>query len=424
MLQIDHVYEFFYRTLFTDFAVHALPNGGVFSGKTSNEIKIDDQLVFNHIYTTSKILFVDQEPIATNLVLPYIKLYQHPSKEIYNSINDVLKVLISKKLSYLTPTTPLPTSDDITRWNSNPAIFFKEPVAIAVSEKSNLIDRLASEHNLKVLYYFFHGFAALDWFRGFYSLNYNKNIQINYQFDFVTFNRLVVNDRSYRCYFISLLVEKKLINKGQISFGSEDNNSWRKEIACTHTKLSKKAIVHINQHLISLPGPLIIDSEDIKGCASADIPRCIDNSLWHIVTETVFYYNKLHLTEKIFKPIVMKQPFMLLAAHGNLAYLKSYGFKTFDGIIDERYDTIVNPDARTEAVVDQLNWYCNLSSDQKLDIIKLIEPIVEFNFHWFYNEFKHRITSELLDNSKFLFNELSYDDSLLNYDNIYRTLVN
>ena len=425
MLQIDHVYEFFYRTLFKDFAVHALPNGGVFSGKTSNEIKIDDQLVFNHVNTTSKILFVDQEPIATNLILPYIKLYQHPSKEIYNSINDVLKVLITKQLSYLTPSTPLPSVEDIKRWHNDPDIFFKDPVALVVSEKSNLINQIASDNNLKVLYYFFHGFASLDWFRGFYSLNYNKTVQTNYQFDFVSFNRLIINDRSYRCYFISLLVEKKLINKGQISFGSvDDQNTWNNEVICANTKLSKNAITHINKHLPLLNKSLIIDSEDIKGCASADIPRCIDNSFWHIVTETVFYYNKLHLTEKIFKPIVMKQPFMLIAAPGNLAYLKSYGFKTFDSIIDESYDTIPNPDSRLEAVVDQLSWYCNLPSSKKLDVIKAIEPIVEYNFHWFFNEFKHIIALELIDNTKSLFINLNFNDDTIDYANISKTLIN
>jgi hypothetical protein len=35
---------------------------------------------------------------------------------------------------------------------------------------------------------------------------------------------------------------------------------------------------------------------------------------------------------------------MLLAAPGNLAYLKSYGFKTFDSVIDESYDTIQDND--------------------------------------------------------------------------------
>ena len=220
-------------------------------------------------------------------------------------------------------------------------------------------------------------------------------------------------------------IEKKLINHGQISFGLDtDDNNWQTEINSQETKLSNNAISHIKTYLPLINTPLVVDFNSIPGYASADIPRQVTNSFWHIVTETVFYYNKLHLTEKIFKPIVMKQPFMLLAGPGNLEYLQSYGFKTFNGIIDESYDKKVNPDDRIESVVDQLNWYCNLTSLEKLDIMKRVEPIVEYNFHHFYGEFKHIIATELLDNSKELFKKIGYDDSTIAYSDIYKTLVN
>ena len=180
---------------------------------------------------------------------------------------------------------------------------------------------------------------------------------------------------------------------------------------------------------------LVIDNSEIQGSASANILRTIDrlddyndrldvDAFWHVVTETVFYYDKLHLTEKIFKPIVSKQPFMLLAAPGNLAYLRSYGFKTFDGIIDESYDQIQDPDARIEAVVKQLAWYCQLSDQDKMAVIIAINDIVEYNFHHFYGEFRHIITQELLANTKTVFKEIGYNDQAIAYDNIYKVLTN
>jgi hypothetical protein len=196
--------------------------------------------------------------------------------------------------------------------------------------------------------------------------------------------------------------------------------------------LSFKAKIHIQQHLPLIPDRLIIDRDNIHGSASADIPRNIDSitvptdidCFWHIVTETVFYYDKLHLTEKIFKPIVSKQPFMLLAAPGNLAYLKRYGFKTFDSVIDESYDSIQDNDARIEAVVRQLYWYCNLSDDEKTNVMRAIEPVVSHNFHHFYGEFRHIITKELISNIKTLFKDLGYDDSHIQYETIYKLLAN
>jgi hypothetical protein len=78
------------------------------------------------------------------------------------------------------------------------------------------------------------------------------------------------------------------------------------------------------------------------------------SSLWNIVTETVFYDNKLHLTEKIFKPIVLKRPFVLVGAPGNLQYLKEYGFQTFDKWINEDYDNEIDPDIRIKKIVARI----------------------------------------------------------------------
>lgn len=388
MLQIDHIYEFLYQELFKDFGFWYIHNG---VPKLEN-VNIHDISIFTlKQIPDRKIFLFDQEPVSSNLLQPYLNFFLA---------------------------------------NSVPAVF-------ATSEKSQTVDNICSQYNLQSLYYFFHGFAALDWYRGHYALNYNKSIVKQYKYDFISFNRIITNDRSYRIYFVSLLKEQGLLDHGQVSFNVTDNlfDDWRDEVADPNTKLSEKAKQHAEQFLVDID-KLVIDQHTVHGSASADIPRTINSwmypdcpgpsnvdAFWHIVTETVFYYDKLHLTEKIFKPIVSKQPFMLLAAPGNLAYLKSYGFKTFDSVIDESYDNIQDNDLRTEAVVRQLHWYCNLTPDEKTDIIRQLEPIIDYNFHHFYGEFKHIITRELLDNTKALFQSIGYDDSHINYDNIYHVLT-
>ena len=383
MLQIDHVYEFLYQELFKDFEVFYLPNGV----PKSTDVNKSDIFVFTHKKNADrKIFFYDQEPFIHQLADPYMTLF----------------ILNDSRLNIL-----------------------------VTSEHSNDLP-----NNFITSYYFFHGFAALDWYRGYYALNYNKLIVKKYNYDFISFNRIINSDRSYRIYFISKLKELELLDRGRVSFNVTNNlfDDWRDEVADPNTKLSLHAQQHAEQHLTNI-NKLVIDSPQLPGSASADIPRTIDcyidptnyvpiiDSFWHIVTETVFYYDKLHLTEKIFKPIVSKQPFMLLAAPGNLAYLKSYGFKTFDSVIDESYDDIVDNDLRTEAVVDQLHWYCNLTPDEKTDIIQQLAPIIDYNFHHFYGEFRHIITRELLDNTKTLFQSIGYDDSHINYTNIHHVLT-
>jgi hypothetical protein len=413
MLQVDHVYEFLYQELFKEFEFWHL-----FGGVTkSTNINFTDISIFTQgIEVDKKIFFYDQEPFINSIAKPYIDMFTWESQYTIDELLDKNK---NNELPYnLKPINDSVLATLLTNLN----YVYKQGILVT-SEYSADVNNCSNANNLKSLYYFFHGFAALDWYRGFYALNYNKKVVKEYRYDYITFNRLISNDRSYRCYFVSKLAEELLLEHGQISFGlTTDQISWQEEINNPNTKLSTKAVKHIQLHLPSTP--LIIDNEQVLGSASADIPRCANDSFWHIVTETVFYYDKLHLTEKIFKPIVMKQPFMLLAAPGNLAYLKSYGFKTFEGIIDESYDTIQDPDLRTEAVVAQIAWYCALSVEEKQQVIEAIAPIVEYNFHHFYGKFKHIITQELLDNIKQLFNEIGYDDSNVDYETIHKTLVN
>ena len=412
MLQIDHVYEFFYNNIFKKFDLYHCHNGII----NTNQITIADITVFTPgLHAIEKIFFYDQEPLLNNIADNYLDIVSWPDG---NTLEEVIKLNNNNELPYKIKSVPETTIDFLI---NNPQCIYKQKT-IVTSEKSALVDSYAIKYDTRLLYYFFHGFAALDWYRGFYALNYNKQVIKDYTYDYITFNRLVSNDRSYRCYFVSKLAEELLLEHGQVSFGlATEQATWQEEIVDVNTKLSTKAINHIKLHLPSTP--LIIDNERVLGSASADIPRCTNDSLWHIVTETVFYYDKLHLTEKIFKPIVMKQPFMLLGAVGNLAYLKSYGFKTFDSIIDESYDTIQDNDLRTEAVVAQIAWYCALTAEEKRTVIEAIAPIVEYNFHHFYGEFKHIITRELLDNCRTLFKDIGYNDNAIAYDDIYKTLI-
>lgn len=414
MLQIDHVYEFFFQTLFKEFDVYSLPSGSVI---IDNPTQCDIQVFTPKEIPNKKIFFYDQEPFLTKLADPYVTLFKFPDGY---SRDDLLELHKHNSMPY---NLSLPTLDDMNYMDAYPDKLWKKSFLVT-SEYATETNKYASDKNLTLMYYFFHGFAALDWYRGFYALNYNKQVIRDYTYDYITFNRLVSNDRGYRCYFVSLLYKHNLIKKGQVSFGINDERvTWEHELANSHSELSSKARAHMRKYL-PRDEPLTIDGTDIPGSASADIPRCANDSFWHIVTETVFYYDKLHLTEKIFKPIVMKQPFMLLAAPGNLAYLKSYGFKTFEGIIDESYDLIQDPDQRTEAVVQQIAWYCALTAEEKRSVIEAIAPIVEYNFHHFYGEFKHIITRELLDNCQTLFKEIGYNDSNIDYEGIYKTLVN
>jgi hypothetical protein len=401
MLQIDHIYEFLHNSVFKDFELHAFDKG------VPTE---SSYIIFNKTVSPRKILFYDQEPILDKLSEPYLDYFNIPYTdiatnrkqypELYNNI------LEGNEL------------DDYIAWYTK---FVKKPFVLVTSEKSIIQKQMSEKYGFENLYYFYHGFAALDWFRGYQALNYDKEIVREYDKDFITYNRLIKEDRSYRIYLVSLLKEYDLLDKGFVSFGVTDAISdWRDEISDPKTRLSEQQKDSIERNLTDITR-LTIDNASVLGSASADIPREQD-AFWHVVTETVFYHSKMHLTEKIFKPIVNKQPFMLLAAPDNLAYLKSYGFKTFDSVIDEDYDICQDNQERINKVVSQLHWYANLSPSDKTDVQEHLKPIIEHNFNHFYGEFRHIIAKELITNTKSLFNDINYT-SQVDWQSIHQLLT-
>lgn len=291
---------------------------------------------------------------------------------------------------------------------------------LANSEISNVKKTVCQELNYQDWYYFFHGFAALDWYQD--AQYFDQNI--DWDRPYITLNRLHTNDRSYRLNLVARLADQKLLDQGHVSLhlGHTEYGTWQQELANPDTRLSIDACNMIAQHLDQ---PLTLDCETSTGSLSADFGHrefeLWKSGLWHIVTETVFYHDKLHLTEKIFKPIVAQRPFMLAAAPGNLAYLRSYGFQTFDRWIDESYDTIEDPDLRLQAIVDQTSRLCAMSNAELRQMHQEMQSVLEHNFNHMWTTFRHHIVNELVDNferSVKLWNHSRMDEKELPLQNI------
>lgn len=79
-----------------------------------------------------------------------------------------------------------------------------------------------------------------------------------------------------------------------------------------------------------------------------------------IVTETVFHYPYPYISEKTIRPINCKRMFIIVGAPYTLELLHSKGIKTFDDIIDESYDRIVDPEKRFFSIINSIENFCAL----------------------------------------------------------------
>jgi hypothetical protein len=95
-----------------------------------------------------------------------------------------------------------------------------------------------------------------------------------------------------------------------------------------------------------------------------------------IVPETC-YQDFYYFTEKTYKPIVTKTPFLMVSTAGYLQYLRGLGFKTFSSLIDEKYDQHSHIHNRVKHMVDVLEDIVQNGAD---DFYRASQDILEHNF--------------------------------------------
>jgi hypothetical protein len=255
---------------------------------------------------------------------------------------------------------------------------------IVVSEKGENVKKLCDQYKCTSHYYFFHGWACLDWFRG-----YDRTFLIPSARDrkptqtFMSPNRIVAGKRDHRVLFLYNVFRHGLQNN-HISSPSicPVENIDITSIAQKYTNVYQDIVQVFEQAQL----PRLFAGEDTQNMTSCWLTNFAEaaDSLVYVPTETVYFGRRTHITEKTFKAIALEMPFVLVATAGSLKYLREYGFKTFDGIIDESYDLETDDVVRIEKVVKLLKDLDKLSVEQRQQIHQDCLPIVEHNFNHFY----------------------------------------
>lgn len=143
-----------------------------------------------------------------------------------------------------------------------------------------------------------------------------------------------------------------------------------------------------------------IADQNISSTSSASYnSRDLNATAFSIVLETLFDDPRIHLTEKILRPIACGHPFILAAGAGSLSLLRKYGFETYSPWINESYDDIENSKDRLQAIVNEMQRISQLSTDQQQHIIDSCRAVAKRNQKRFFNPvFFNIIVNELEHN--------------------------
>lgn len=257
---------------------------------------------------------------------------------------------------------------------------------IITSERdSEMVEYVCNTYRFIPHYYFFHGWAALDWFRGYDRSYLMPDIPDRFiKKTFVMPNRIIAGQRDHRLLMLYHIFKYEMT----------DNH-----ISCPAVCPAENIPVMQAAEALSKIAPDIMDvfskqtfPREFAGESSAPMhsyqlslfSECAE-SLLYLVTETVATGRRHHLTEKIFKPIALKMPFVVVGTQGSLEYLRSYGFKTFNHLWDESYDEEINDHQRYEKVAWTLKALDELPRQCKQKLLAQAQEVCEYNFNHFYS---------------------------------------
>ena len=150
-----------------------------------------------------------------------------------------------------------------------------------------------------------------------------------------------------------------------------DDDFYEKMVNASQTFM-KKIPIEMDTHLLN---------ESEKECFESMRSfkkEIYTDSYINIVTETNFEKD-IFITEKIINPMTVLQPFILFGAYGYLKYLRSLGFKTFDGFIDESYDDEIDTGLRFEKLCNEVKRISEISIEDIHQWYISILPILEYN---------------------------------------------
>lgn len=215
---------------------------------------------------------------------------------------------------------------------------------------------------------------AQDWFR--YAQHDPALVQPRSpQHWFLIYSRGWQHSREYRLWFLSQLLSMGLDHHCLIRF-----SAWENHQHCTdHGFIDHAWQCDTSKLANAWP------SSGAPAWASADYDQTdYTDTAMEVVCETVI--DRVHLTEKICRPLACGQPFMVLAGAGTLKFLRDHGFQTFAPWIDESYD--LEPDAKTriEMVLREMQRLSNMDHDHQRRWRDALQAVIEHNRQRFFSQ--------------------------------------
>lgn len=195
----------------------------------------------------------------------------------------------------------------------------------------------------------------------------------------------------HRIFLTTLLERYKIIDQGAVSMPRdffEPEVVWQSEdfdIKYQWTMLKERFNGHLDglepnfQSLYSKL-PLTADTDNFGINYALDLNENYYAQFpVNVISETLFFSAATFASEKVWKPMLLGQIFLVMASPLYLQSLRDLGFKTFSPWINEEYDLIMDPIERAFELTKSLKALVKLSNTEFAELLEKCRPALEHN---------------------------------------------
>ncbi len=214
-----------------------------------------------------------------------------------------------------------------------------------------------------------------------YNLTNNDTSEfLNYddkKYHFLSFNQYI---HHHRAKIISEVFKNDLQDKFLISFNPKFYETLGPARYDYENQLRDMGFWDEYQHVLTLPEHKV-DFETtlrISGYGFEDTTPYKKSAI-SLISDTIFFKKSGFISEKIFKPIMYLQPFLIAGPPHYLKEIRNMGFKTFDGLMDERYDDEEDDMKRLTMIIDEIKRISSIPIEELKIKLKDIENILIYN---------------------------------------------
>jgi len=328
--------------------------------------------------------------ISTANSLKLFNIVELLGEQFYNQvINQEVSILIDLPFEPFLECIDIIYEELVVKYNISPKqIIFASNMFDANDYNLNLANKLSLDP-IRTLFV-----PTLEFMMN-WEMNHNSKFKVDtlqnktYEKKFLNFNR---RWRPHRPMMTLLLKHFDLLKDGFVSFGPCEHHSKWEEIfdGLIVSSLGNQElfdIVQSNRDIMTMP-PLYLDTDNLsinRPHPESETNVYYENSYYSLISETTFYskdpgVSSRFITEKTFKAILFKHPFILISIPNSLDVLKFLGYKTFHPWIDESYDKELDDNKRLLMIVKEVKRLCNLSNGDRLKFLNACRDIVEFNY--------------------------------------------